>query len=74
MRNDELDLDEAIDMTGLDAEDLMTLASDGTLKAKTTGGQTYFEGEPVEQLIDRMIDIGRSGGDQFSLSNLRKPS
>jgi hypothetical protein len=74
MRKEEVDLDEAIDMTDLDTEILIRLAADGTLKARMERGQVFFVREKVEDLIDRMIAVARAGDDQFLPSNLSRKS
>ncbi len=72
MRQNEVDLDDAIDMTGLDAEDLMRLAGSGKLRTRRNVGflDVYFLREEIDALIDHMIAIGRSGGNQFSVESL----
>ena len=61
MRRNEVDLDEAIDMTGLDAEFLMRLAEEGKLKTRRDRGflEVYFVREEIDRLIDRMIAVAR---------------
>jgi hypothetical protein len=50
MRNSDVDLEEAADMAGCDAADLLKLAACGALRAKRERGTVYFVLEEIEEL------------------------
>jgi hypothetical protein len=50
MRKNDVDLDEATDMAGCDAQDLMKLAASGRLRARMERGIVYFVREEIEEL------------------------
>jgi hypothetical protein len=50
MRKNDVDLEEATDMAGCYAEDLMKLATSGTLKARMEGGRVLFVRQEIEEL------------------------
>ncbi len=50
MKKNEVDLEEATDMAGCDAKDLLKLAKSGTLKARMERGTVYFVLEEIEEL------------------------
>jgi hypothetical protein len=50
MRKNEVDLQEATDLAGCDAEDLMKLAASGALSARMERGRVYFVRAQIEEL------------------------
>ncbi len=61
IRKNEVDFLEALDMLDVPEEVLGRLAEEGKVKSRKTDGTIYFLREEIDQIIDREIDLVRSG-------------
>ena len=59
MRQNEVDLLEAMDMLDVPEEVLGKLAEEGKLKSRRADATSYFLREEIEALVDRQIDEQR---------------
>jgi hypothetical protein len=60
IRENEVDLREAVDMLDVPQEVLGKMAAEGKLKSRNADGTIYFLREEIEALIDRQIEEVRS--------------
>ena len=61
IRENEVELWEALDMLDVDEEVLGRLAEAGKVKSRRADGTIYFLQEEIERIIDREIELVRSG-------------
>jgi hypothetical protein len=61
IRENEVELWEALDMLDVDEEVLGRLAEAGKVKSRRADSTIYFLREEIEQIIDREIEVIRSG-------------
>ena len=61
IRKNEVDLLEAMDMLDVPEEVLGRLAEEGTLKSRRADGTIYFLCDEIDRIIDREIELVRSG-------------
>jgi hypothetical protein len=61
IRKNEVDLFEAMDMLDVPEEVLVRLAEEGKVKSRRADSTIYFLLEEIEQIIDREIEVVRSG-------------